>query len=105
MNPDPVPRFRLLRDVLGKSKGHSEYDDAEQRLLESRWVVRLALSQQSDGTWGRFHTQDTKTQQPFSTTESALQVALDSGLDRTSEVLRRLLPIERMIVRWRLRCL
>ena len=92
MNPDPVPRLRLLRDVLGKSKGDPAYDDAERRLLESRWVILLAESQQSDGTWGRFHTQDTKRKQPFPTTESALQVALDSGLDAKSEVLRRLLP-------------
>jgi len=92
MEPEPVPRYRLLRDVFKRDESDAEYRKAKADLDASRWVRLLAESQQADGTWGRFHTQDTKIKQPFPTTQAALRVALDCGLDQTHPVIRRLLP-------------
>jgi len=39
----------------------------------------LKCSQMADGTWGRFHTRDSRVKQPFPTTESAIATALDLG--------------------------
>lgn len=89
LNPDPVPRFRLLRDVLQLAPTSADYLQAENTLQTSRWITLLVRSQWSDGTWGRFHTQDTSVKQPFATTEGAITTALDSGLDRHSPLLHK----------------
>jgi hypothetical protein len=89
MHPDPVPRFRLLRDVLHLDPVSADYRKAQNALQESKWIALLQNTQQPDGTWGRFHTQDTKIKQPFATTEAAIRAALDSGLDRYSPILQK----------------
>jgi hypothetical protein len=89
MHPDPVPRFRLLRDMLHLNPISADYRQAEIALQGSKWIALLQNSQQADGTWGRFHTQDTKVQQPFVTTEAAITTALDSGLDQHSAILQK----------------
>jgi hypothetical protein len=89
MNPDPVPRFRLLRDVLHLAPDSAAYREAETALQGSKWIALLQDSQQPDGTWGRFHSQDTGVKQPFITTEIAIKVALDSGLDQHSPILQK----------------
>ena len=92
MQLDPVPRFRLLRDVLQYDPADAAYQEAEGDLLQSKWVLQLADSQWDDGTWGRFHTQDATKKQPFPTTESAIAVALELGLDRHSSILQKVIP-------------
>jgi hypothetical protein len=92
MQPDPVPRFRLLRDVLRYDPADAAYQEAERDLLQSKWVLQLADSQWDDGTWGRFHTQDTSRKQPFPTTESAIFIALELGLDQHSSILQKVMP-------------
>jgi len=89
MDPDPVPRFRLLRDVLHLDPASAAYRQAETALQGSKWFVELQNAQQPDGTWGRFHTQDTTVKQPFVTTEAAIKEALDIGLDRRSPILQK----------------
>ena len=54
----------------------------------SKWVNLLRSSQLENGTWGRFHTQDTKIKQTFPTTETAIFAALASGLDKNSGILK-----------------
>ena len=92
MQPDPAPRFRLLRDVLRYDPADAAYQEAEGGLWQSKWVSLLANSQWADGTWGRFHSQDTSKKQPFPTTESAIAIALELGLDRHSSVLQKAIP-------------
>ncbi len=41
MHPDPVPRFRLLRDVLWLDSGDTAYHDANMGLQESKWIALL----------------------------------------------------------------
>jgi len=89
LHPDPVPHFRLLRDVLHLDPTSADYCQAEKALQGSKWIALLHRSQWPDGTWGRFHTQDTRVKQPFITTEVAITTALDSGLDRHSPILQK----------------
>ena len=92
MSPEPVPKFRILRDVFRLDTSDPDYRKATAELDSSFWVERLASSQLHDGTWGRFHTQNTKVKQQFPTTQSALRVALDCGLDSEHRIIQRLLP-------------
>lgn len=89
MDPDPAPRFRLVRDVLRLDPSSTAYREAESALESSKWIAILLESQQADGTWGRFHTQDTTAKQPFATTENAIRHALNCGLDKDSPVLQK----------------
>ena len=65
MEPDPVPRFRLLRDILRVDQLSGHYLEVQAAVHQSKWVKQLSSSQLADGTWGRFHTQNTKIKQPF----------------------------------------
>lgn len=87
LHPDPAPRFRLLRDVLRLDPASPDYQQAQAALQETNCVKLLGSSQLPDGTWGRFHTQDTSVRQPFLTTEGGIVVALSCGLDRTHPIL------------------
>jgi hypothetical protein len=89
LDPDPIPRFRLLRDVLRLNPASPEYTQAAATVQETAIVKLLRSSQHPDGTWGRFHTQDTSVKQPFLATEGAIAVALSSGLDRHDPILVR----------------
>jgi hypothetical protein len=89
MDPDPVPRFRLLRDILKFNQDQPLYVEAKHAVQQSKWVKMLRDSQLPDGTWGRFHTQNTKVKQTFPTTETAISTALAAGLDRECDILKK----------------
>ena len=89
LNPDPVPRFRLLRDVLQIPQDDGVLASAKHAMLNSRWVKQLEDAQEVNGSWGRFHSQDTKVKKPFRTTEEAIRRALALGLTAQDEVLKR----------------
>ena len=87
-NPDPVVRFRLLRDVLRAVPDADDVIRARQRMLRSRWVLQLKSEQQPDGGWGRFHSIDTKSSQKVPTTEAAVERGLALGLSAADPVFR-----------------
>jgi hypothetical protein len=87
MEPDPIPRFRLLRDVLCLGPSDPRYRQAKNALQESKWVIQLKEAQLSDGTWGRFHSRDSRLKTRFPTTELAISRALACGLDGGSRLL------------------
>lgn len=89
LRPDPAPRLRLLRDVLRCPPEDGDVRQAEQEVAQSKWVTELAQHQQPDGTWGRFHSQDSQVKTPFPTTEYAIRRALALGLDRHSPILQK----------------
>jgi hypothetical protein len=66
-----------------------EYQPAKDALETSKCVALLRETQWPDGTWGRFHTQDTSVKQPFICTEAAIAAALDSGLERDNPILQK----------------
>jgi hypothetical protein len=89
LDPDPVPRFRLLRDVLRLPPEDAELRRAGKALEDAALVRLLRGTQLPDGTWGRFHSRDSRIKAAFPTTELAIKAALSSGLDARSPLLRR----------------
>jgi len=68
-SPDPVVRLHLLRNVLYRPLDSSEVIQVRKDLLNSRWVQGLAREQLEDGSWGRFHSRDSRSVQKIFTTE------------------------------------
>jgi hypothetical protein len=91
-DPDPVVRFRILRDVLALPSDAPQTASARRSLKDSLWVRELETEQREDGGWGRFHSQDTGTKQKIPTTEVGVDRALAVGLDASHLVLRRASP-------------
>ena len=95
--PDPVPQYILKKEIMHSSSNEVEYN----KLRESKWYQQLAAEQWENGSWGRFHTQDTKLQlkQKFTTTESTLRRAREIALDKSDAMIDKALQlIERYIV-------
>jgi hypothetical protein len=96
---DPGPRVRLLRDVLGVAPDDSRYRQARRDLQQSRWVRALKAAQEADGSWGRFHSQDTKRRTRFPTSEFAIMRGLALGLNKSDPVFRRATGYMRRVLR------
>jgi hypothetical protein len=85
-DPDAVVRFRLLRDVLMVPASGVEYRQAKKAMLQSHWVEKLEEEQWENGSWGRFHTENTKIKSRYPTTEFAIRRGLELGLDKKDKV-------------------
>ena len=88
-DPDPVVRYRLLREVLCRAPGSARLEGAKQALDGSQHVQLLQREQHADGGWGRFHSCDSSSDQKTSTTEFGVARAVTLGLDRSHPVLHR----------------
>lgn len=89
LHPDPVPRNLLLTQVLRKDNQHHDISQTRQAMLESKWVTEVLAAQQENGTWGRFHSEDTKEKHKFRTTELALRRCKVLGLDHHHERIQK----------------
>jgi hypothetical protein len=85
--PDPVPKYRLMNEVLRMGEQDLELTQTKQKLAQSKWIHQLQDAQLPDGSWGRFHSQDTKVKSIFRTSETAIDRAFSLGLDHTHPVL------------------
>ena len=74
---DPVPKYILIKEIHKKAPSSPEYVSAYDDMTQSKWYRELAGEQWEDGSWGRFHSQDSKAvkKQKFVTTEAALRRA------------------------------
>ncbi len=88
-SPDPIPRLRILRDVLGEPEDSRELVKAKSAILTSRWVTALATEQLEHGGWARFHSMDSKSSNKIHTTEFGVERAIDVGLTRTDPILQK----------------
>jgi hypothetical protein len=88
-DPDPAVHLRLLRDVLKPPLDTVEVKQAQRNVSKSRWVQELEREQWRDGSWGRFHTVDTKVKQRIATTEDGVSRAIALGLDASHPVLQK----------------
>jgi len=84
---DPVPKSILRKEICRKpvpDPGHTGGNG-------SRWYRQLSEEQMENGSWGRFHTQDTKdkTKRRFVTTEQALRRMKDLSLDKDDILVSR----------------
>lgn len=98
LDPHPIPRYLLMRDVLHVSLEEPGMKNLKMRVMETGWVDQLAAAQNDNGIWNRFHSQDTKIKATFPTTEFAIQRALALGLDKHDTILA-------MAVEWMEKCL
>jgi len=78
LNPDPIPKYLLLRDILKKDL--RQLTDLKKQVLQTKWVREILVEQRKNGTWGRFHTENTKVKQKYPTTERALHRCAVIGL-------------------------
>jgi len=88
-NPDPVVRYRVLRDLLHRPPDDGELSAAVGNLKQSANVRLLGDEQYPDGSWGRFHSQNIKIKQAIPTTELGVMRALALGLDPHQSVLKK----------------
>jgi hypothetical protein len=88
-DPDPVVRYRLLRDVLRCAPTNSRLKRARYALGASRHVQLLQREQHPDGSWGRFHSRDYGRDQKTFTAEFGVSRAVPLGLDGNHPVLQR----------------
>lgn len=86
-DPDPVVRFRILRDVLNVPADTDALRNARREMLRSRWILELENEQREDGSWGRFHSA-MKTKGRIGTTEAAVERGLAVGLEASDPILR-----------------
>ena len=87
--PNAIVRFRLLRDVLHLSPPSSELGHLMTGLTQHPWTRQLSQEQQPDGSWGRFHSMDSRIKARFPTSEVAIRRALALGLDKDNPILAR----------------
>jgi hypothetical protein len=86
-DPHPIVHFRLLRDVLSASG--KDLETARRDLESSRHVQMLRQEQRPDGSWGRFHSVDTRLKRKTGTTQDGVRRALSAGLDADHPILRK----------------
>lgn len=85
----PIPCYRILKQILERSADDAELGQAYQDVINSLWYAELSSTQLANGSWGRFHSRDSKVKTRFPTTELALTRALALGLDRSDTLLAR----------------
>lgn len=88
-SPQPVVARRLMHEVLRLAPDDPAYLSVKASAMSSKWVQQLEAAQLPDGSWGRFHTQDTKTKTEFRTTEEAIDRAFALGLEPSDHALVR----------------
>ncbi|GHU38336.1 hypothetical protein FACS1894105_12120 [Clostridia bacterium] len=88
---DPFPRYILKNEILRESITDSDIT----AIHSSKWYKQLAYEQWEDGSWGRFHTQDTKSpiKQKFVVTKIALRRAHELGLTKDDTMIARCIKI------------
>jgi len=98
---DPVPNFILVKELCKKDPSSPDYINAYRQMQQSKWYRELADEQREDGSWGRFHTQDTKApvKRKFVTTEAALRRARELSLPKDDPIVAKCIKYMERIVR------
>lgn len=81
----PVIKYRLAL-LLNKDISQECFDN----FYSSKWVQMLRDNQNSDGGYGRFHSQNSKIRQKYVTTEKAIESMNILGLRRGNELVDKL---------------
>jgi hypothetical protein len=89
LQPGSIVTWQLLRHVLRLPAHHARLADARAALSANHWVQQLIAAQLPDGSFGRFHSQDTKQRTIFRTSEQAIDRAFALGLEPNHPVLAR----------------
>lgn len=93
---DAFPRYILKKEILMETTTTADVN----AIHMSKWYKQLADEQWEDGSWGRFHSQDSKilTKQKFVTTENALGRARQLSLSKDDPIIAKCLrKLERYV--------
>lgn len=98
---DPVPKFILQKEIYKEPETSPSYINAYNQMKQSKWYHDLADEQWDDGSWGRFHTQDSKVlkKQRFVTTETALRRARELSLSKDDPIIAKCIKLMERYVR------
>lgn len=94
---DPFPRYILKKEILCQTP---TADDAA-AIHASKRYKQLADEQWDDGSWGRFHSMDSriKDNRKFVTTEAALRRAHELGLTKDNRIVAKCIKLMERYVR------
>jgi hypothetical protein len=98
MDPDPIPRFILLKEFLKADPADSEYKKAYKAVLDHGYVKKLESEQTEYGYWGNFHMDS----------EAVLRRGLLLGLELTHPCFQKIGAFMETVLRgediWHQRC-
>ena len=97
---DSVPKYILIKEIYKKDPSSLEYKNAYEAMKQSEWYRALADTQWENGSWGRFHTQDTKLpkNQRF-TTEGMLGRSRELSLSKDDPIIAKSIRLMERYVR------
>lgn len=87
-NIGPIPKYRLMRDVLKLKSDNIELINAKREVLQTKWVKEIVNLQYDDGSWGQFHSMS-QFSSSVMTTEHAIRRLLILGLDKNDEPIKK----------------
>lgn len=84
---DPFQRYILKKEILRETPDGGAYS----AIHTSKWYSQLADEQWENGSWGRFHSMDTRlmNKRKFVSTEAALRRAFDLGLTKADKLIEK----------------
>jgi hypothetical protein len=98
--PDPVQKYIMAKEIHGELPSSPNYKNTYAQIKSSKWYIELASEQRDDGSWGRFHSQDSKIpKQKFATTEAALRRARGLSLSKDDPVVAKCIKLMERYVR------
>lgn len=86
LQPDPIPRYRILKDLLKRPVNDQDLLHSQQSIRKSRWFKDLSDEQRQDGGWTRFHSADYSAKRRIQTTEAAVGRIVELGVDPNDRI-------------------
>ncbi len=92
---DPIPRYIYLREIEKRQESEVVCTRSFEQVRESRWYRQLEDGMLGDGSYGRFHSMDSKdkTRRVFKTTEEAIRRMKDMGLPSYDMLIKKVCNI------------
>lgn len=79
MNPDPIPRFVILKELKGITPKDCEYQSLYEQVCQHKFIKNIGMAQNERGFWQPFH----------GYTEGIIRRLLSFGLDKNHICLER----------------
>jgi hypothetical protein len=94
---DPFPRYILKNEILRETPTAADIE----AIHSTKWYRQLADEQWDDGSWGRFHSMDSRiaAKQKFVSTEAALRRSLELGLSKDDPIVANCIKLMERYVR------
>lgn len=102
MTQDPVVQSLIFADIIKHPNDDVNLHELKGQLVSNTHVAQLAAEQRPDGGWGRFHSRDSKRNDPVPTTEWAVERCLSLGLSPEYPILKRTVQYIQNILTWKI---